>query len=144
MEGQARNRVAHTLSALERWDDAYAAYAEALAVWESLQHPNRFEAKAGRAVAAGQLARTDESLALAGEVVDCVATAGLQGLVEPVSLSLNCAAVLTETGQPDRARQVVQQAAAWVQMIAGRISDGEIRKSYLHNRPDNQLLASRT
>ncbi len=52
--GQARNRVGHTLLALARWADAYAAYGEALVVWAPLQHANRYEALAGRAMAAAQ------------------------------------------------------------------------------------------
>ncbi len=62
-EGQARNRVGHTLLALERWSEADAAYGDALRVWEPIQHPNLYEAVAGRAVAAFCLGRRAEALA---------------------------------------------------------------------------------
>ena len=141
--GQARNRVGHTLLALERWADAYAAYGEALLVWAPLQHANRHEALAGRAVAAAHLGKQDEALALVAEVLDFTAAAGLAGIVEPVLLLLNCAAVLSGAGQTERAQQVLAQADAWVQMIATRISDDAVRAVFLHKRPDNQLLRSR-
>ena len=143
MLGQARNRVGHTLLALERWADAYAMYGEALAVWAPLQHANRYEALAGRAVAAARLGKQDEALALVAEVLDFTATAGLAGVVEPVLLLLNCAAVLSDAGQAERAQQVLAQADAWVQTIAGRISDDAVREVFLHKRPDNQLLRRR-
>jgi tetratricopeptide (TPR) repeat protein len=141
--GQARNRVGHTLLALERWADAYAAYEEALLVWAPLQHPNRYEALAGRAVAAAHLGKQDEALALVAEVLDFTAAAGLAGIVEPVLLLLNCATVLCDAGQRARAQEVLAQADAWVQTIAGRISDDAVRAAFLHERPDNQRLRER-
>ena len=141
--GQARNRVGHTLLALERWADAYAAYGEALVVWAPLQHTNRYEALAGRAVAAARLGKQEEALALVAEVLNFTETAGLAGVVEPVLLLLNCATVLGDAGQTAQAREVLLQADAWVQTIAGRISDDAIRAAFLHQRPDNQRLRSR-
>ncbi len=141
-EGQARNRVGHTLLALRRWIDADAAYAQALAVWEPLQHPNRFEAMAGRAVTAFHLNRRSEALSLVDETLTLVERAGLQGVVEPVLLLLNCEQVLRRTGQMARAQQTLQQAAAWINTIAGRISDDRLRQTFL-NRPDNQAVARR-
>jgi tetratricopeptide (TPR) repeat protein len=141
--GQARNRVGHTLLALERWADAYAAYEEALLVWAPLQHPNRYEALAGRAVAAARLGKQEDALALVAEVLEFTATAGLAGIVEPVLLLLNCATVLGDAGQTAQARDALLQADAWVQTIAGRISDDAVRAAFLHQRPDNQRLCDR-
>jgi tetratricopeptide (TPR) repeat protein len=143
IEGQARNRAGHTLSALGRWADAYHAYGEALVVWESLQHPNRNEALAGRAAAGFHLGKQEEALALVEEVLDFVARKGLPGIVEPVRLLLNCETVLGGVEQVERARQVLLQAEQWIEMIAGRISDETMRAAFLHNRPDNQLLKTR-
>jgi hypothetical protein len=38
---------------------------------------------------------------------------------------------------------VLQQADAWVQTIADRISDDAVRAAFLHNQPDNQALQRR-
>jgi tetratricopeptide (TPR) repeat protein len=143
MDGQARNRVGHTLSALGRWADAFVAYGEALVVWEPQQHSNRYEAMAGRAVSAWQLGKTDEAQTLVGEVLEFVTTQVVLGLVEPVLLLLNCEAVLSKAGQTRQARQVLRQADDWVQMIAGRISDDAVREAFLCNRRDNQLLKTK-
>ncbi|MBI1294234.1 hypothetical protein GC175_04665 [bacterium] len=141
-EGQARNRVGHTLLSMHRWAEAAEAYAEALAVWEPLQHPNRIEAVAGRAIAAFHLNRSDEALALVEETLSFVARAGLQGAVEPVFLLLNCEDVLRGVGQVDRAQQALQLADDWIRRIAARISDESIRRVFLA-RPDNRELWQR-
>jgi hypothetical protein len=143
IEGQARNRVGHTLLALERWGDAYGAYGEAIVVLESLRHPNRYEAAAGRAVAALKLDKQDETLALVEEVLAFVAAKGLVGIVEPALLLLNCEAVLSALGRHEEAHQVLQQGEAWVQTIAARISDEQVRHAFLYHRLHNQLLRSR-
>lgn len=112
IEGQARNRVGHTLSMLERWADAYATYGDALAVWATMQHPNRFEAVAGRAAAALHLGKQTEALALVAETLDFVQAKGLVGIVEPLRLLLNCERVLTELGEDTRGHAVLLQATA--------------------------------
>ncbi len=142
IEGQARNRVGHTWLALEQWAEAEGAYVAALAVWETTQHPNRYEALAGRAVAALQLGSADEALALVNEVVDFVAAHDLVGIVEPVLLLLNCETVLVACGEPAQRKAVLQHADRWVQLISGRISDDGVRRAFLA-RPDNQLLQQR-
>ena len=142
LEGQARNRVGHTLLALERWTEAEAAYREALVVWEPMQHPNRYEAVAGCAVALYHLGRQPEALALVQEVLTFVAAADLVGIVEPVLLLLSCETVLTGCGEGAVAQQPLQRAADWVQMVAGRISDDGVRTAFLA-RPDVQALQCR-
>ncbi len=142
IEGQCRNRVGHCLLALERWAEAEAAYAEALAVWEPLRHPNRVEAVAGRAVAAVKRGQTADGVGMAQEVLDFVIREGLRGVVEPVFLLLNCAHVLTASSREERAQQVLRQAESWVTTTARRISDDEVRRAFLY-RPDNQRLSAR-
>lgn len=142
IEGQARNRVGHTLLALERWADAAAAYAEALTVWAPTQHPNRYEAVAGHAVARYHLGHHAEALALAQEVLTFVGTADLVGIVEPVLLLLSCVTVLAGCGECVAAQQTLQRADDWVQLVAGRISDDAVRIAFLH-RPDVQQLRCR-
>lgn len=140
IEGQARNRVGHTLLALARWADAEAAYREALAVWEPMQHPNLYEAVAGRAAALWQLGRAAEALSLAQEVLTFVVAAPeMAGIVEPVLLLLNCATVLNGCDECAAAQQTLQRAADWVQLVAGRINDDAVRTVFL-SRPDVQQL----
>jgi len=139
IEGQARNRVGHTLLALERWGEAEAAYAAALVVWEPTQHPNRYEAVAGRAVALLYLGRPAEALPLVQAVLTFVAAHDLTGIVEPVLLLLNCATVLTVSVAQAQVDAVLQQADCWVQTVAGRISDEAVRGAFLA-RPDVQRL----
>ena len=143
IEGQARNRVGHTLLALARWADAEVAYHEALTVWEPMQHPNRYEAVAGRAAALWQLGRAAEALLLAQEVLTFVAAAAeMAGIVEPVLLLLNCELVLAGCGEQKSAQQALQYAAAWVDLVAGRIRDEAVRTAFLA-RPDLRRLSAR-
>jgi len=139
IEGQARNRLGHTLLAMQRWPEAYTAYGEALQVWATMQHPNHFEAKAGRAVAALQLGYPEEAAQLVEAVLAYAVNRDLPGIVEPARLLLNCATVLTGLEQPNQARQVLLQAQAWIEMIAARITDEDTRASFLQ-RPDNLLV----
>jgi tetratricopeptide (TPR) repeat protein len=50
-EGLCRNRIGHTLLVLDRSGDATIMYTAALALWQRLNNPNRFEALAGLAAA---------------------------------------------------------------------------------------------
>jgi len=140
IEGQARNRVGHTLLTLGQWALAARAYEEALAVWAHTQHPNRYEAVAGRAVALAHLGQPAEAVALVQEVLTFVDTHELVGIVEPVLLLLNCATVLCAAGQMAQAAATLQRGAAWVEMVAERISDEAVRHAFLQ-RPDVQRLA---
>lgn len=140
IEGQARNRVGHTLLALERWAEAEQVYAEALVVWAPIQHPNRYEAIAGRAVALLALNRPGEALAAAHAVLTFVAAHDLTGIVEPVLLLLHCATAFQACGEPVQAAAALQQAEGWTQTVAGRISDEPVRAAFL-KRPDVQRLA---
>lgn len=142
IEGQARNRLGHTLLALARWAEAATAYGEALTVWAPTQHPNRYEAVAGRAVALYHLGQRAEALALVQEVLTFVATADLVGIVEPVLLLLNCATVLSGSGEDAAAQQTLQRADDWVQLVAGRIRDDTVRTAFLA-RPDVRQLVAR-
>lgn len=142
IEGQARNRVGHTLLAMARWCEAEQAYCEALVVWAPTQHPNRYEAVAGLAMALLQLGRLPESLPLAQDVLDFVEVNGLVGIVEPVLLLLNCATVFSGCGEPTQASEALQKAADWVEMVASRIRDEVVLNAFLQ-RPDVQQLAQK-
>ena len=142
-EGQARNRIGHTLLALGRVAEAYDAYGVALAVWARLQHPNRYEAVAGRAVAAWQLGKVAEAASLVDEVLAFVVAEGVMGIVEPALLLLNCEGVLTGLGRGEEAREALLLGKAWIERIASRISDDAVREVFVHHRPDNQRLQSR-
>ncbi|MFN8445401.1 MAG: tetratricopeptide repeat protein, partial [Caldilineaceae bacterium] len=142
IEGQARNRIGHTLLELEQWAAAETAYCEALVVWDPLHHPNRYEAVAGRAVALYQLGRQAEALAAVDEVLNFVDHAGLVGIVEPVLLLLNCETVLAGNGALERAEQTLNLAQQWVQTVVERNKDASIRAAFLA-RPNNLQLAQR-
>lgn len=142
MEGQARNRVGHTLLAMKSWEKADDAYRDALAVWAPLNHPNHVEAVAGRAVALWQRGRRDEALACVHQVLGAADPEGFAGMVEPVLFGLNCAVVLEQSGETGAALAVLRQTQRWVMTTAARISDAQVRNVFLHVRPDSQRLAA--
>jgi len=143
LEGQARNRLGHTLLALERWQAADEMYAAALGVWALLDNPNIFEAKAGRAVSALRLGRAAEALDLVFDVMAFARGDALRQVVEPVLMLLNCETVLKETAHAARAAEVLAQAKDWMDTIASRNDDESFRRAYLDNVPANQRLRER-
>ncbi|MCB0083077.1 MAG: hypothetical protein KDE47_19185, partial [Caldilineaceae bacterium] len=96
----------------------------------------------GQAVAFDHLGRSSEALELVRDVLAFVATEGLGGIVEPVLLLLHCEAVLTGSGDTAAARRVLHQAATWIETIAARISEDQVRAVFL-TKPDHQRLAQR-
>lgn len=143
LEGQVRNRVGYTLLDLGRWADAYSAYGEALAVWEALPYPYRYESMAGRGIAALHLGQQAEALALAEEALAFVENQGLHGIVEPILLLLNSEAVLTAAGLVERGEAALALAENWVEKIAARISDDGVRDVFRNQRSDMRRLRAR-
>jgi predicted ATPase len=143
MEGQARNRLGHTLLAQRRWQEAEHAYRDALATWQSLANPNMYEAKAGQAVALLSLGQPDEARQLVDEVLEFTMGDALKRVVEPILLLLNCETVLAATGQSARAVATLQQAQTWMETIASRNDDVSVRGHYWHNIPAHIELRQR-
>lgn len=141
MEGQARNRVGHTLLAMSRWSDAAATYGAALTLWAALAHPNQYEALAGQAVAHFELGNQDQALVAAQTVWAFVRENGLAGIVEPALLLAHCAKVLLGCQKLAEGRAVLAAAQRWIQQIADRISNTATRTAF-YAKPEHQRLAA--
>lgn len=130
MEGQCRNRLGHALLALGRAAEAEAMFRQALAVWDALENPNRYEALAGHAAALLALGRAAEAAVLVEEVLAFAIGDAPQRVIEPMLLFRYCVQVLTAGGESARARAVQAQAQAWVERIAARNTDPAVGAAY--------------
>jgi hypothetical protein len=118
-------------------------YADALEVWATLNNPNAYEAKAGRAVAALRVGREAEALGLVEDVLAFATGDALRQVVEPILMLLNCETVLAETGRAAQAVEILNQAGDWMDTIAARNEDEAFRRAYLQNVPENRKLRER-
>jgi len=143
MEGMARNRIGHTLSAQQRWAEADKAYQAALSIWHSLENPNIYETKAGQAVAALHLGQVEDAQQWVDEVLAFVHGEALNRVVEPILMLLNCETVLAATRQLERAKDTLEKAQNWIETIAHRNNDAAVRHSYRHNIPAHIELRQR-
>ncbi len=143
-EGLCRNRIGHTLLALARPTDAAAMYVGALAIWQHLDNPNRFEALAGLAVARQRTGAVAAALPLAEEVLAFAVGDALLRVVEPVQMLLHCAEVLAAAGEAGRRDAVLAQAAQWIDIIANRNDDPTVRTAYRQNIPAHRVVVALT
>lgn len=130
MEGQCRNRLGHALLALGRGAEAEAMFRQALAVWDELENPNRYEALAGRAAALLALGRAEEAEELVHEVLTFADGSAPQRVLEPMLLFQYCTQVLAAQGDSQRAGAMQAQAAAWVERIAACNDDPAVGEAY--------------
>lgn len=126
MLGRAHERA-------ERWEEATAAHAEALATYEELGRiPQTTEPLAGLARIA--LGRGDLAAALAHaeRLLAILAAHPWAGLGSPFALSLACYHALDAHGDP-RAAEVLHNAQERLQTCAEQIADREQRRSFMEN-----------
>jgi tetratricopeptide (TPR) repeat protein len=132
-EGRSLLHMGNTLAALERWQEANAAYTDALLLYQELDiQPAAAEAQAGLARAA--LAQGDRTLALTWverilTILDEKHTAGLD---EPFLIYLTCYRVLA-ANDDERATSLLQRGHDLLQAYAAQIQDHTLRNSFLEH-----------
>ncbi|MBI1296121.1 hypothetical protein GC175_14300 [bacterium] len=140
LEGLCRTRLGHCLLALGRHPEAVEMYTAAVEIWHLLDNPNRYEAKAGLAVALTALGETQQSAVLAAEVLSFAAMETLQRVVEPVQMLVHTVHVLQTLGHSDGVAILTTLANTWIETIALRNEDPAIRHAYRTQIPAHQAL----
>jgi tetratricopeptide (TPR) repeat protein len=134
-ESQPLCCLAHALLALNRFDEAAAAYAQSLKLHREVgNHHLAMEPLAGLVRVA--LARHDlpQALAFTEDILAHLAQGTLNGAVEPLRIQLSAYRALTAVQDP-RAKGVLEAAYASLMLRAEKITDPVRRQSFLQNIP---------
>lgn len=131
VQGYASTNLGHALAGLGHLGKAADAYRQALALRHELGQPNLvMETLAGLArvsVAQGDLA---EAQAQVEEILGHLETNTLDGTEEPFQVYLTCYRILSAHQDP-RAQAILNTAHSLLQERAAKISDEEMRRSFL-------------
>lgn len=123
----------HALYELGRYDEALAAYLEALSYWRLKNEAAlSLETLAGMARVHWAMADHDRGLAIVEEVVAGLANTVLSKAEEPVRIYLTCFRILDAVGDK-RAPSVLADGHLFLQERAAQIQDEKARHSLLHN-----------
>jgi tetratricopeptide (TPR) repeat protein len=131
-EGYSLTHLAFALEALGDLDAAAAAYEEALHLRREIgQEALAVDNLAGLAALAARQGQHDEALVQAHQVLDWMATHGVTGMSYPVRAYALAADALEAAGEQAQAASALDAARALVQERAAKISDPDVRASFL-------------
>jgi tetratricopeptide (TPR) repeat protein len=122
-----------------RFEDAAVDYRRALDVQEGEESLSRIAVvKAGYAITLQALGRTEEARVLVDEVLAHFTAFGGAGVEEPVATLIACRDVLAAQGASTT--EITELARRHIEETAARISDPEIRSSYINDVPAHARL----
>lgn len=143
-QGMALTQLGHLAAAEHKWAEAETYYQEALALRQTLGlHQGLIEILAGQAWLAAQQGQVERAKVILEAIFDDLQiNPTLVGAIEPVRILLTCYHSLTRLGD-ERARQILDTAYGLLQAQAARITDSQLRTSFLQNVPTHVELAAR-
>jgi PAS domain S-box-containing protein len=142
VQGYALMLLGHALAGLGRLAEAVESYQQALTQWrETGQHDLAMESLAG--LARVSLAQEDlpQAQAQVKEILSYLETDTLEGTDEPFRIYLTCYYVLRANKDP-RAQDILETTRRLLQEQVARISDEELRRSFLENVPAHREILS--
>jgi hypothetical protein len=139
-EFRGRWVLAEVLRRVGDLEGADRALAIALAMAVPLEHPGVLGTLAALRLAQG---RPEEALAAAADAVARCAAMGGCGMFRGAFVRLAHAEALHATGARDAARHAITEARTRLHAIAGRITDPDLRQSFLDQVPENARTIER-
>jgi tetratricopeptide (TPR) repeat protein len=128
------------LSAVGRIEEAEAAFESSVARAEEVGVPSLvLEARAGLALAAFCRGALDEAARRVDELVDHLDVPDIQGCLQPGEVYRTCWRVLVARRDPG-ATAVLRGAGTYLDTIAARIDEDDLRESFLHRVTANAEL----
>jgi predicted ATPase/DNA-binding SARP family transcriptional activator len=121
------------LAGLGRWDEARAAFGQAVEIRRQLgQHSLAAESLAGLARTAQAQGDVDQATAHVEEILPILDAGTLEGAEEPLWVYLICYRVLS-AGADSRREGILAAAYGLLQARSARIADEELRRSFIEN-----------
>jgi len=140
LEGQAQSRLGHTLLGLQRFDEATAAYQQALTYHRQMRQINRsMEPLAGLAQIALQQGKQAEALQLVEQILQRLATHTMERTEEGLRVYRACYQVLGAQGDP-RTNGILQTMYDQLQARAATIDDTEERRMFWEAMPGHREI----
>jgi tetratricopeptide (TPR) repeat protein len=132
-QGDSLTNLGHALAGLGQWTEAAVAYQDALDIWRELGRYNlAMEPLAGLV----RISLAQDDLALARtqveEILRHLEIGALDGTEEPFRVYLTCYQALKANADP-RAQDILSTAYNLLQARAAKISDEQVRRSFLEN-----------
>jgi tetratricopeptide (TPR) repeat protein len=141
-EGHALTTLGHALVGLGRLAEAAVAYRQALTLRRELGQPHlAMESLAGLASVYRAQEDLDQAHSTIEEILNYLDTDSLDGTDEPFQVYLTCYLVLRDN-QDSRAPGILQTAHHLLQEQAAKISDAEMRISFLENVAENREIVN--
>ncbi len=138
----ALTHLGHAWAAQGRWSRAATAYRQSLALRQQLGQPALvIENTAGLARVALAQGNLAEARRHTVTILHHLEERPLEGAMGPFEIYLTCYRVLRADRDP-RAGEILAQSYDVLQRYAGRITDPEIRRSFLENIPANRALVA--
>ena len=140
-QGYALNNLGHALAGLNRLAEAAETYRQAVALRHDLgEHFLAMESLAGLARVLMAEGKPAEAQAHVEEILAYLRSGSLDGTDEPLRIYLTCYQVLKMEKDP-RAQEILTTAYELLQQWANRISDEDLRRSFLKNvRAHRQIM----
>jgi DNA-binding SARP family transcriptional activator/predicted ATPase len=142
LQARVLTALGHCLGTLGQLEEARAAYQEALSLRREMGHPHEAtEAQAGLArvcLAGGDPAR---AMGQVEDILTYLESGTLEGTEQPLLVYLSCYRVLQAVDDP-RAKKVLDEAVHLLQDIAAKITDDDLRHSFLQDVPAHREIAS--
>jgi tetratricopeptide (TPR) repeat protein len=142
-QGFAWMGLGHAFWGLEALDRAHEAYHESITLWRELgQEHLVVEPLAGLARVALAFGKTDQAQEQIEEILGIIGNCEhLDGLIDPFHICLTCFQVLRAIDDR-RALDILRHAHQQLQERAARISDEELRRSFLENVPSHREVTN--
>jgi adenylate cyclase len=141
LTADAMSHLGHYLEAFGQGEEAVATYEESMTLRREMGLVNAtVEPQAGLArvcLAGGEL---DPAMGYVEDILSHLESGTLEGTEQPLLVYLTCYRVLQASDDP-RAHQILDEGHRLLQEIAGKITDPELRRSFLENVAWHRELA---
>lgn len=140
LQAYALTCLGHALTGLENWEEALAAFNEAVELRLNLGQANfALEPKAGMAFVCYRQNDLAQAHMLVDNILQEIARVGLAGVIEPNRIRWICYQIL-RAANDNRAHTLLRDAYEIILTQAAKISEPDLRTTFLENSPIRRTI----